>query len=101
MKLKPIQDEEIATAIIIKMLGWKWMSFIGIPTRDTEGYPEKRRVRELFSPKQLKSKQWIDYLSQNEGREADGTEPLSYSYCSSAGPAMPPRLFVLIDDWNE
>lgn len=89
-------DEEIA----IRVLGWKWMSFVGIPTRGEKDYPAKRRVRELFSPKMLKSKQWQEFLEAHEGREADMSEPLSYRYYSSQGPAVPPRIFLLVQEWE-
>ena len=90
-------DEEIA----IRVLGWQWMSFVGVPTRGIEGYPAKRRVRELFSPKQLKSKEWQEYFEKHEGKEADMTEPLSYRYCSSQGPAVPPKIYLLVEEWGE
>ena len=99
--MRIIKKHGLDEVILTQVFGWKWMSFEGIPTRSTKGYPEKCRVRELFSPKQLKSKNWQKYFKEREGREADGSEPLSYSYCSSMGPTPPPRLFILVDDsWS-
>lgn len=95
--MKVIEKHGLDELILTQVLGWKWLSFIGIPTRDTEGYPAECRVRQLFSPKQLKSKEWQEHLAKCEVRDADGTEPLSYRYCSSMGPARPPRLFILVD----
>jgi hypothetical protein len=105
--MRVIEDHGIDELILTKLLGWKWMSFLGMPTNDHPNYrdPDVRekglRVRELFSPKQLESQGWQEYFEKHEGREADGTEPLSYRYCSSMGPARPPRLFILVDDsWS-
>lgn len=99
--MKLIEKHDLHEEIAIRVLGWKWMSFVGIPTKSAEGYPAKRRVRELFSPKMLKSAEWQKYLAENEGREADMTEPLSYCYCSSQGPVVPPRIYLLVQEWGE
>lgn len=96
--MKVIEDHNLHDQILTQVLGWKWMSYIGKPCRGTEGYPEDCRVRQLMSPRQLESQKWKDYFAGCEGREADGTEPLSYRYCSSVGPAMPPRILILVDE---
>ena len=81
--IRPVYPEWYNQVWAIETLGYKWMSFDGIPTRGTEGYPQRQRVRQLMSPEQLASPRWQEFLQQNNGREADGDEPLSYSYCSS------------------
>jgi len=96
--MRIIEKHGIDELILTQVLGWKWMSFIAIPVRGTEGYPQEMRVRELFSPERLESRDWQKHLANCEGREADGTEPLSYRYCSSVGPESPPRLFILVDE---
>ena len=98
MKLKAIEDREVYNTVLTKMLGWKWLSFIDTPTTGTEGYPQPCRVRMLFSPKQLKDVEWQKYLQEAEVKDADGSEPLHYRYCSSMGPAVPPSLYLLIDE---
>lgn len=80
-------SEQIAEAFF----GWKWMAYVGTPTRDTDGYPEKQRVRQFFSPQALQSDAWKDFLAKNEAAPATGKEPLSYRYCSSQGPAFVPQ----------
>lgn len=85
--------------LAITLLGWKWVSFVGIPVKGTEGYPKKCRVRQLLSKKQLESESWQDKLSVNEGRDAIGDEPLAYTYCSSQGSdARVPRFTILVDE---
>lgn len=97
--MKIIEKHGMTEQILIQELGWKWMSYIGIPTRDTEGYPNECRVRELFSAKAMKSKGWPDFVEKCKVQEATGDEPLSYGYCSSSGPsAWPPRIIILVDD---
>lgn len=64
-------------------LGYRWMSFVGRPTTSHPSYPQEQRVRQLFSPSQLASQGWKEFLEHADGREAEGTEPLSYAYCSS------------------
>ena len=87
-------NEELA----ILLLGWEWISFIGIPVRGTAGYPMKCRVRQLFSANQLKSDRWREFLRENDGAEATGTEPLAYGYCSSGGNCEPlPRFTILVE----
>jgi hypothetical protein len=89
---------DLTEELAIRLLGWKWMSFVGIPTRGTEGYPRECRVRRLFSPQELKDKRLKDYFQKHDLAEATGEEPLSYAYCSSQGPAIPPRFIILVDD---
>lgn len=96
--MKLIEKHGIDEVILTQVLGWKWVSYIDIPVRGTEGYPSACRVRRLLSPKELKDPTWIQHLIKKDGRDADGTEPLDYSYCSSAGPARPPRLIILVDE---
>lgn len=86
-------DEELA----IRLLGWKWISFVGIPVRETPSYPKKTRVRQLFSKSQLEGKDWEEFARKYEAKEATGEEPLAYSYCSSQGPAMLPKFTILVD----
>jgi hypothetical protein len=95
--MKVIENHGLDEIILIQVLGWKWISFIGIPIKGTEGYPKECRVRQFFPPSQLKA--WKEHLEKHEGRDADGTEPLSY-YGSSQGPGIPPRLLILVDDFR-
>ena len=93
--LKHDLDEELA----IRLLGWKWMSFVSIPVKGTPGYPAQCRVRQLMSAKQLKMKEWQRALDETEGREATGDEPLAYTYCSSGrSDATVPRFTILVDE---
>lgn len=88
-------DEELA----IRLLGWKWMSFIGIPVKGTSGYPAKCRVRQLFSAAQLKAKSWREFFEEWEGCEATGDEPLAYGYCSSQSSCVPlPRFTIMVEE---
>lgn len=93
MKLEAWKTTAVDHAIAEEFFGWKWMSFMGTPTREAEGYPEKRRVREFMSPEQLANPQWKDFFLANEGSESipADDDPLSYRYCSSVGPAMVPH----------
>lgn len=70
-----------------RVMGWRWVAFEGVPTRDTAGYPAKCRVRMFCPPDMIESNAdtWIG--------EATGDEPLSYKYCSSS-----PAPFV--PDWH-
>jgi hypothetical protein len=88
-------EHDMTEELCIRLLGWKWMSFVGIPTRDTECYPNKCRVRQFFSPTQLKDKHWNEFLSENEGHKAIGTEPMHAAYRTFA---RPPRFIILVDD---
>ncbi len=94
--MKLIEDHGMDEEIAVRLFGWKWMSYVGIPIRGTEGYPKECRVRELFSPTQLKMPEWIEHFAKHEGREAEGTEPLAYCYCSSSGWTVPPRIVFLV-----
>ena len=67
----------------VHKLGWRWMAFDGIPIKGTPGYPQRQRVKQLFSPEQLADREWQDFLNRSSASEADGDEPLSYTYCSS------------------
>ena len=96
-----IVEHDINEALAVKLLGWKWISFVGTPVKGTKGYPEKMRVRQLMSPSQLKHPQWIDYFNDNDAKDADMTEPLSYAYCSSMGASQPPRFTILVDELVE
>lgn len=98
MGMKVIEKHDLTEAVLTQLLGWKWMSYVGTPVKGTPGYPAKQRVRQLFSPAMLKADGWKEYLQQTEGREADMTEPLDYCYCSSNGPAIPPRILILVDE---
>ena len=73
-----------------KLFGWKWIAFIDIPTRDTDGYPKECYVRQFFSKKTLSDETWQGLFLENKARDAKGTEPLSYRYCSSVGPECVP-----------
>ena len=70
-----------------RLFGWKWMSWRGIPAKDTPGYPRKCRVRQFLSPEELGTTRWRSRLQVYEGREADRLEVLSYAYCSSCVPS--------------
>lgn len=96
--MKVIEDHGLNEVILTRVLRWKWVSFIGTPVRGTVGYPSKCRVRQLLSPEQLKSPEWIGHLDKLEAREADGTEPLAYAHGSSQGLAVPPRILLLVDE---
>jgi len=98
MAMKVIEKHNLTETVLTQILGWKWMSYIGTPVKGTPGYPAKQRVRQLFSPNQLRTAGWSEVFEQAEGREADMTEPLDYCYCSSAGPAIPPRIMILVDE---
>lgn len=76
---------ELTEEYAVKHLGWQWWSWIGTPVKGTPGYPQKMRVRQLLSPRQMKSPRWSQRLTDPsyEARPADGTEPLDYTYCSS------------------
>jgi hypothetical protein len=43
----------------------------------------------------LKDKHWKKFLSENEGNEATGDEPMPAAYRTFA---MPPRFIILVDD---
>ena len=83
---KIIEQNQLSAAVAEEFFGWRWMSFVGIPTRDHPGYPAKCRVRQFMSPKSLANKRWIAFFDGADGRGATGDEPLAYTYCSAAGP---------------
>jgi hypothetical protein len=83
------QNHQVAEALF----GWKWMSWFGIPTHGTPGYPAKCRVREFMSPKVMASKRWLEHFAAFDGAEATGDEALAYSYCSSQGGECVPSYF--------
>lgn len=92
-------EHNMAEELAIRLLGWKWVSFVGIPVKGTEGYPNKCRVRQLMSAAQLKNKEWQAYLQDHQGADATGDEPLAYTYCSSGrNDARLPRFTILVDD---
>lgn len=70
-----------------ELFGWKWMRYIGIPTRGTPGYSKKMPVRQFMSPETVA--EWRKDSRFADMVEADGTEPLSYCYCSSQGSGWP------------
>ncbi len=86
-------NQEVNKRIARELFGWRWMSWIGIPTKGTPGYPKECRVRQLLSPVAMEkrgSDYWRAYLADRDWRDADGSEPLAYCYCSSMGPEMVP-----------
>lgn len=85
------QTTNLDGAVAEEFFGWKWMAYMGIPVRTAKDYPKERLVRQFMSPGQLAMPQWVEFFAQHEGREADGTEDLSYRYCSSVGPEMVPH----------
>ena len=98
MGFKVIDKHKLTETVLTQYLGWDWFSYIGTPVKGTPGYPAKCRVRQLFSPKALKQ-EWVKYLqTECEWREADMTEPLDYSYCSSQGGEIPPRILILVEE---
>ena len=88
----PVVPSEAAEFLCIHLFGWKWMSWIGRPTRDHPDYPiDNIRVRQFMSAEQLKMPSWKKWLADPkiEAREAIGDEPLTYTYCSSGCSAVP------------
>jgi hypothetical protein len=90
--VKHNMTEELA----IRLLGWKWVTIIGIPTKDHPQYPERIPVRQLLSPDQLKDPIWIGYLDRCDAQLSDGTEPLAYCNGSSSAPL--PKITILVDE---
>lgn len=90
LKCEIYQSTDLDYAIAEEFFGWKWMASMGIPVRSANDYPKERMVRQFFSPKHLSDPRWIQHWADRMGREADGTEDLSYRYCSSLGPAIVP-----------
>jgi len=83
---KIIEQNQLSAAVAEEFFGWRWWSFVGIPTRDHPGYPAKCRVRQFLPPQSLANKRWIAFFDGADGRGATGDEPLAYTYCSAAGP---------------
>lgn len=79
------QTTALDEAVAEELFGWEWLAFEGVPVRGTPGYPNKCRVRQFVPPKKERHKSW------NECAKADGSEPLSYRYCSSYGPDCVPH----------
>ena len=96
--MRVIEDHGLDELIAIRVLGWKWVSFIGTPIKGTACYPNKCRVRQLFSPEQMNTTGWQESVFARDGGEVDGSEPLAYAYCSSHAAAIPPRMFILVDE---
>jgi len=96
-----IIKHKMAEELAIKLLGWKWVSFIDVPIKGTEGYPKRCRVRQLLSAKQMKSERWQSFLREREASDATGDEPLSYAYCSSQGSIVALPRFVLLVEEHE
>lgn len=89
VKVRSINDS-LAEVVAEELLGYRWMSYIDTPVKETEGYPSECRVRSFFSPRQLKDKRWLEYWSGRQLKEATGDEPLQYGYCSMRGPTCIP-----------
>ena len=97
--MQRIIKHQMTEELAVRLLGWKWMSFVGIPVKGTEGYPAKCRVRQLMSAEQLKSKEWQKHFQDHEGADATGDEPLTYTYCSSGRRDVPlPRFTILVEE---
>lgn len=83
-EMRPIYPEWYNQVYATELCGFRWMAWDDdIPIKGTPDYPRKQRVRQLLSPAQLENPQWQEFLQKKNATEADGTEPLSYSYCSS------------------
>ena len=93
-----MKDSELNEKIAEIYFGWKWVSYVGVPIRGTPNYPQKTRVRMFLSPKQQASEAMANWVKEYDARDADGTEPLAYDYCSSHSYAVPPPHFT--GDWN-
>lgn len=87
-------DIELNHLVAEQLFGWKWISWVSRPTRSHPNYPVECRCRRFFSPELLADgTQWKEYLANHDSQEADGEEPLDYSYCSANGPEMVPDYF--------
>lgn len=91
------QITELDRMVAEEFFGWRWMAFIGTPTRSHPDYPKPVRVRQFMSPEGLASERWLEYWRKHDGAPAYGNEPLSYRYCSSMGPAQVPHFS---GNWN-
>ena len=86
MTTETISDNE---ALAVEFMGWKWLAYVGTPVRSHPGYPQKCRIRQLHSPSMMADERWKEFFKRTEVSDADGTEPLHYSYCSSGGCSFP------------
>lgn len=87
---------DIRITVACQIVGWKWVSYLGLPMTSHPQYREARkgkqfeiRIRRLLSPFQVADRDWQKHLTDNDVRDSDGTEPLDYCYCSSGGYAWP------------
>jgi hypothetical protein len=85
------QTTKLDRIIATEFFGWAWYAFEGIPVRETPGYPKECRVRQFFPPLDSVGPQYQRYMQEVPHEPADGSEPLSYRYCSSVGPHMVPH----------
>lgn len=99
MKLREI-EHDIDAELAVRLLGWKWLSFMSRPMASHPEYEsgKKIRCRQLFSPKQLCDARWKSFFAKEDARDATGEEPLSYAYCSSNGPAIVPKFHLLVEE---
>lgn len=99
MKLREI-DHDIDAELAVRLLGWKWLSFMSRPVKSHPEYQTGKeiRCRQLFTPRQLADERWQEYLAAKDARDATGDKPLSYTYCSSNGPEYPPKFHLLVEE---
>lgn len=74
--------------------GFRWLSFLGRPCCGHPQYEQCRaglriRVRQFFSPQQLRNVEWILWLVRHRAAPAQGTEPLASVYDSSGSRVAP------------
>lgn len=84
------QTSDLDYCIAEELFGWRWLAYMGRPTRSHPDYPKEMRVRRFYPPmKDMGSKivreQWEEHFQQVPHEPATGDEPLCYSYCSSNG----------------
>ena len=84
-------DAELREQLAIKLLGWRWISFFGVPVQSHHDYPDEMRVRLFVSPTAYR---------KADDRDADGTEPLEHRYESVRGPEVPPFACGWYDDYG-
>lgn len=92
-----IVEHNMTEELAVKLLGWKWITTIDVPTKDHPQYPEMMPVRRLMSPKQMADPSWINHFHKCNAQPSDGTEPLSYCHDSSGGWPLP-KITILVDD---
>ncbi len=85
------QTSNLDYAIDEEFFGSKWMAYRDTPVRSKPGYPQECIIRKFLSAKMLANPDWQQYLAEHECRDADGSEPLAYCYCSSQGGYEPPH----------